>query len=95
MGRKLKMKFYVKDSGRRQFFSGQIMKYDGLTGVYFPCDREVVYIDPDDKDMSHVIPSHEYLMVFSLFTYFSPRPSSRAWIRHSIAAKAQDMNLHR
>ena len=46
MGRKLKMKFYVKDSGQHQFFSGQIIKYDGLTGkygVYFPFDGEVVY----------------------------------------------------
>ena len=40
--------FFVKDSGQQQFFTGQIMKYDGLTGkygVYFPFDGKVVYID--------------------------------------------------
>ena len=46
MGRMLKMKFYVKDTGIVQYFTGKIVNYDGCTGkygVYFPSDSEVVY----------------------------------------------------
>ena len=53
MGRKLKMRFKVK--GKIQWFEGQITNYDGLTGkygVYFPIDQEIVYIFPDDKDVT-------------------------------------------
>ena len=54
MGRTLKMKFHVEDTGIDQYFTGKIMNYDGCTGkygVYFPSDGEVVYIYPDDEDV--------------------------------------------
>ena len=48
MNRKIKMKFYIKDKRRHEYFSGQIVSYDGLTrkyGAHFPSDGELVYID--------------------------------------------------
>jgi len=54
LGRHLKMKFLIRDTGRTQLFDGQITTYDGLTGkygVYFPCDGKTVYIYLDDKDV--------------------------------------------
>ena len=57
MGRMLKMKFYVKDTGIDQYFTGKIVNYDGCTGkygVYFASDSEVVYINPDDKDVVYL-----------------------------------------
>ena len=53
MGKKLKMRFKV--NGKIQWFEGQITNYDGLTGkygVYFPIDKETIYIFPNDKDVS-------------------------------------------
>ena len=50
--KKLKMRFKVE--GKLQWFYGQIMNYDGLTGkygVYFPIDQETVYIYLNDKDI--------------------------------------------
>ena len=57
MNRKLKMKFYVKDRKRHEFFSGQIVSYDGMMGkygAYFPSDGEMVYIDPNDSDVIYL-----------------------------------------
>ena len=51
MNKKLEMKFYVKEKKRHEYFSGQIVSYDGLSGkygAYFPSDGEVVFIEPDD-----------------------------------------------
>ena len=44
MNRKLKMKFYVKDKKRHEYFAGQIVSYDGVCGkygTYFPSDGEL------------------------------------------------------
>ncbi len=57
MGRKLKMRFHIKETGRLQWFDGQITTYDGLTGkygVYFPYDRTTVFIDPNDGDVEFI-----------------------------------------
>ena len=54
MGRMLKMKFHVQDTGIYQYFTGKIVNYDGCSGkygVYFPSDGEIVYMHPDDKDV--------------------------------------------
>ena len=51
------MKFYVKDKKRHEYFSGQIVSYDGVSGkygAYFPSDGEVVFIEPDDKDVIYL-----------------------------------------
>ena len=51
LGRKLMMKFNVNH--KPQWFKGIVNAYDGLTGkygVYFPCDKQTVYIQVDDKD---------------------------------------------
>jgi hypothetical protein len=34
MNRKLKMKFYVKEKKKHEYFSGQIVSYDGVNGKY-------------------------------------------------------------
>ena len=52
LGRKLMMKFTV--NCKLQQFKGIVNAYDGLTGkygVYFPCDKQTVYILEDDKDI--------------------------------------------
>ena len=59
MNRKLKMKFYIKDKKRHEYFSGQIVWYDGITGkygAYFSSDGEdlVVFIRPDDNDVIYL-----------------------------------------
>ena len=57
MNRKLEMKFYVKEKKRHEYFSGQIVSYDGLNGkydAYFPSDDEVVFIEPDNKDVIYL-----------------------------------------
>ena len=51
------MKFYIKENKRHEYFSGQIVSYDGLSGkygAYFPSDGEVVFIEPDDKDVIYL-----------------------------------------
>ena len=51
------MKFYIKDKKRHEYFSGQIMSYDGVSGrygAYFPSDGEVIFIEPDDKDVIYL-----------------------------------------
>ncbi len=61
-GKTVEMKFKV-ESGKIQWFKGQVMNYDGHTGkygIYFPSDGETVYVFPDDKDMRFI----RYLHVF-------------------------------
>ena len=50
LGRKLMMKFNVNH--KPQWFKGIVNAYDGLTGkygVYFPYDKQTVYIREDDR----------------------------------------------
>ena len=57
MGRKLKMRFRLEDTGKIQWFDGQILNYDpssGQYGVYFPSDHQTIYIHPDDKDVKYL-----------------------------------------
>ena len=49
--------FYVKDKRRHEYFSGKIVSYDGMTekyGAYFPSDGEVIFIEPNDKDVVYL-----------------------------------------
>ena len=46
MGRKLKMCFRLEDTGKIQWFDGQILNYDpssGQYGVYFPSDHQTMH----------------------------------------------------
>lgn len=52
-GKAVEMKFKVA-SGKTQWFRGQISMYDRLTGIYFPCDSETVYVYPNDKNMRFI-----------------------------------------
>ncbi|XP_065893745.1 uncharacterized protein [Dysidea avara] len=55
LGRKLVMKFIV--DRKIKWFKGIINAYDGLTGkygVYFPFDKETVYIFENDEDVRFV-----------------------------------------
>ena len=55
LGKKLVMKFMV--DRKPKWFKGIINAYDGLTGkygVYFPFDKETVYIFENDKDVRFV-----------------------------------------
>ena len=50
------MKFHVQDMGTNQYFTCNVVNYDGYTGkygVYLPSDidGEVVYVYPDDEDV--------------------------------------------
>ena len=57
MGGKLKMRFRLEDTGKIQWFDGQILNYDpssGQYGVYFPSDHQIIYIHPDDKDVKYL-----------------------------------------
>ena len=57
MNKRLKMKFCVKDKRRHEYFSGKIVSYDGMTGkygAYFPSDGEVIFIEPNDKDVVYL-----------------------------------------
>ena len=52
LGRNLMMKFTV--DCKPQWFKGIVNAYYGLTGkygVYFPCNKQTVYILEDDKDI--------------------------------------------
>ena len=49
------MKFNV--NGKTEWFKGIVNAYDGLTGkygVYFPCDKQTVYMLEGDKDIRFV-----------------------------------------
>ena len=53
MGKTIKMKFVTK-GGVEKWYKGTITSYDGRTGkygVYFPCDKQTVFILPDDPDI--------------------------------------------
>lgn len=53
MGRNLKMKFKLKETGWTQWFT----TYDGMTGkygVYFPVDQQTIFIYPNDKDVEYL-----------------------------------------
>ena len=55
LGRKLLMKFNV--NGKTEWFKGIVNAYDGLTGkygVYFPCDKQTVYILEGNKDIRFI-----------------------------------------
>lgn len=55
-GKSVEMQFKM-ESGKLQWFKGQITNYDGLTGkygVFFPCDGETVFVDKNDKDMRFI-----------------------------------------
>ena len=57
MGRKLKIHFRLEDTGKIQWFDGQILNYDpssGQYGVYFPSDHQTIYIHPDDIDVKYL-----------------------------------------
>ena len=57
MGRKLKKRFRLVDTGKIQWFDGQILNYDpssGQYGVYFPSDHQTIYIHPNDKDVKYL-----------------------------------------
>ena len=59
MNWKLEMKFYVKEKERHEYFSGQIVPYmmvsmESMMHSYFPSDGEVVFIEPDDKDVIYL-----------------------------------------
>ena len=57
MGRKLRMKFEVSDTGKLEWFEGQITTYDGLNGkyrVYFPIDQQTIFISQNDDDVVYL-----------------------------------------
>ena len=53
MGKTIKMKFATKE-GVEKWYKGTITSHDGRTGkygVYFPCDKQTVFILPNDPDI--------------------------------------------
>lgn len=60
MGKKVRMKFEVSDSGEIEWYEGIISTYNGINqkyGVYFPCDQETVFINFDDSDFEIIATS--------------------------------------
>ena len=54
MGKKVRMKFEITDSGDSEWYEGIISTYNGINqkyGVYFPCDQETVFVNLDDSDL--------------------------------------------
>ena len=54
MGKKVKVKFMVKELKREEWFVGIISSYNGLKGEYgihFPCDNKTVNMKLDDDDL--------------------------------------------
>lgn len=52
MGKKVEVKFDVK--GKEEWFDGMVMSYDGGSGkygIYFPYDKETIYMSPTDPDI--------------------------------------------
>ena len=50
MEKTIKMKFSIK-GGVEKWYKGTVISYDGRSwkyGVYFPCDKQTVFILPDD-----------------------------------------------
>ena len=54
MGRKLKMRFRLEDTGKIQWFDGQILNSSGQYDVYFPSDHQTIYKHPNDKDVKYL-----------------------------------------
>ena len=47
LGRRLQMRFKIKESGNHQWFDGQILNFDpntGKNGAFFPSDGQTVYM---------------------------------------------------
>ena len=54
MGKKVRVKFTVKDSKKEEWFVGIISSYNGIKGeygIFFPCDNQTVQMKLDDKDL--------------------------------------------
>ena len=51
MGKKVRVKFIVKDSKKEEWFVGIISSYNGNTGIFFPCDNQTVQMKLDDEDL--------------------------------------------
>jgi len=54
MGRQLKMRLRVEETGKLQWFKGEILNYDptsGQYGVFFPSDNQTIHVHPNDKDV--------------------------------------------
>ncbi len=52
LGRKLQMRFKIKETGKYEWFNGQILQFDPKTGKYgafFPSDGQTVYINPSQE----------------------------------------------
>ena len=52
LGRRLQMRFKIKESGNYQWFDGQILNFDPNTGKYgafFPSDGQTVHINPSQE----------------------------------------------
>ena len=52
LGRRLQMRFKIKETGNYQWFNGQILNFDPNTGKYgafFPSDGQTVYINPSQE----------------------------------------------
>lgn len=53
LGKKLKMRFRIEETNKFEWFNGQILNFDPMTGKYgafFPCDGQTVYINPAEED---------------------------------------------
>ena len=52
LGRKLQMRFRIKETGKYEWFNGQILNFDPNTGKYgafFPSDGQTIYINPSQE----------------------------------------------
>ena len=51
-GRKLQMRFKIKETGKYEWFNGQILHFDpknGKYGAFFPSDGQIIYINPSQE----------------------------------------------
>ena len=52
LGRKLQMRFKIKETGKYEWFNGQILYFDpkaGKYGAFFPSDGQIVYVNPSQE----------------------------------------------
>ena len=52
LGRRLQMRFKIKESGNCQWFDRQMLNFDPNTrkyGAFFPSDGQTVYINPSQE----------------------------------------------
>ena len=57
LGKAVKVRFLVKESGKEEWFDGMIILYNGMAGlygIYFPCDGQTVEMSLDDEDLKLV-----------------------------------------